>query len=682
MRFLFLILTICSSSAWAQSFLKDVSKIHYLLSQEELDHLKEKHPNGIFSGAIFLPLIKNQEKDIFECEEEKKIEPETRYEILFIGQGSLYPNLNTSVKETIDLNEQPLIGPVGFREIFTAPKDYEFLNSVRGKNYRPVEVGQDYATSSIIRTAQDAFHNRQEATDPKKRESFRVNSELGREVMVATIIQMGAQSEKSDTELAREIGQGLAGIYKTDEEKLNFLQAMMKRLYYAYNDSRNPLSNDAENNPDKKPIPYGDMSMQNVFQAVIADNEFDNGVCNDVAEMAAMIAESMFAGESKDVLVVNSGSHFNLTVTDGKKTTVIDGMSQIQVNNDQMVTRGRADTLLHINKVVDGKLKEIATMDTQLGQVSEAVFRTGKKLLKTSTDVNALVGEIKKINWRNEKNFDEYSVTTGYAQTNHAHVVMVVAKVTSERGPLSSYIGAGVGGEISTDRSVRSNVFVDVKGGSKITLFSYMNPNINFRIATGLDGSFNSSFHDRFSWNVDWLNQINFTAKQNGPKAGYVAAEVESRHSLGSNNWGELTGANSTKFDVMRSLGGMNFYLNSVSASVLAAKPLTDSLKIQASASYLGSNVGQSVSALAGIEIKAPEGVEILVFSGYENDKIAGYQTHNGLLFGVQGATVGAQVKSKEGIKINTRVRGIGSEIMQGNVGLEVPLEIRPRGRE
>ena len=163
-------------------------------------------------------------------------------------------------------------------------------------------------------------------------------------------------------------------------------------MYRNYNSARNPGYNNSTHNPNQVPLPAGDLSLNEMLSAASSFNEFGGGVCNDISEVVAMVGQELFPDH--DVLAVNSGSHFGVVVTDGKEHRIIDGGTQLAMTNQLMLTPEMSPSNLRISKVVDGRMKEIAVVDTQMGQVVEAAFQTGKNLLKTDADISSLMAPL------------------------------------------------------------------------------------------------------------------------------------------------------------------------------------------------------------------------------------------------------------------------------------------------
>jgi hypothetical protein len=122
-------------------------------------------------------------------------------------------------------------------------------------------------------------------------------------------------------------------------------------------------------------------------------------------------------------------------------------------------------------------------------------------------------------------------------------------------------------------------------------------------------------------------------------------------------------------------LKNINFHLNQVNANVGLEKSLSQNVTGLTNLSYQGSNIGQSISALAGMNIKIPSGAQLLVFTGYTNADLAGYQTKHSLLGTPTGAQVGAKYTTKGGVEFGGAVRSISGGKASVNATIKIPLK-------
>lgn len=707
----FILLFLFNFEVRGETFLKDFSTLHRLIAKDEIDKLTVDG-NQPIPGILFTPFIAS---DDCSDEDKEKETNQTQYEVLFIGQAAINSNTNTTSSSEVFNDGIVEMGRYYSRLAFRPEDRYMRMNEKFNTNFRRVEISGNYSKQSILRDAQIGYenysenerHNQETSTDKVYKEKYKwryntpfdAESQMGMELVVERLILSLSQEKGSDEDMIKKMAQGISQVYENDDSKYRALNTLMSRLYSVYNDARNPAHNNKENNPDNKEIPKGSLSFKETILAAKSFDEFGSGVCNDISESVAKVAEQVFP--NKDVLVINSGSHFNLAITDGVNTRVLDGPLQIRMQNDLMLDTNSSVTNLHINKIVNGKLAEIALVDTQVGQVSEAMFNTGKKLMKTSTDVHTVISQFKMRKTHSGSDYEQFSSGVGYAKLNNSHLVMVVAKIEASRGNLSGHFGLGASAQMFpspsiSDRDSSNRFQIELRGGTNINVLHYQNPNVELRIDSGLEASGKiplyadlrtdeelkkaneeRNFGDNFSWAVEWVNRLSLNLKQSGDNPGMILTNVQTRNVLGPDDWGAVTGLSSkvSADGVLQSIPHFRFYLNQINADISAVKPISSALEISASSSYMGSNVGQQIRAVTGLTVKAPDGAEIMIFVGYENNKIPGFMTQNSILFGTQGATMGGEIKTKQGPKIKARFRGIGSQQLEGNLGVEIPID-------
>ncbi len=93
---------------------------------------------------------------------------------------------------------------------------------------------------------------------------------------------------------------------------------------------------------------------------------------------------------------------------------------------------------------------------------------------------------------------------------------------------------------------------------------------------------------------------------------------------------------------------------------------------------YQGSHIGQSLSGLAGVNISPPAGAQILIFTGYTKNDIAGFETKHSLLAAPSGLQLDGKYVSKKGIEIGGAVRGISGK---PSVGIKVKVPFGNSGQ-
>lgn len=526
-------------------------------------------------------------------------------------------------------------------------------------------------SESILTRAKEfwdtGWHSNNQPFDPK--------SSLGREFFIESLVTKSAGSTLSEAELSRQMASAIGSVYTTDAEKYDMLSALSVRLYRNYNTSRNPGYNNSTNNPNNVELPAGDLSLNQMLSAAAAFNEFQGGVCNDITEVVTRVGQDLFP--DKDVLAVNSGSHFGVVVTDGKTHRVIDGGDQLQMTNQLMLDPALSSTNLRISKMDGGALREIAVVDTQMGQVTEAAFQTGKTLLKTDADISSIMSTLKKGN---------FGVTAGAAQLADSQVVIVVAKYENVSDRWRTYVGAGATAQ-DFSGDMANKYQVHFRAGLSHEHLRFVNPRSDLRVSSGVrlggmytiaDGRSPTGGVERvdLSANLDLYNRVDFRYQGARPNSIRYNASLEVEHTLGPTNWGNTTGALSrlNGGDTGTILRNINFHLNQVNVQASAEKLINPNMTAIASAHYQGSNIGQMIDTQLGLQVQAPRGATLLFFTGYTNSQLKGYQTQHSLLGTPSGVQMGVNVRTRSGIEFGTAVRGISGGGASINGRIRIPL--------
>lgn len=646
-------LLVFSTSAFSQDFLRDIEAINQEIGQQELDSYLEKPDEEGVPGPFLQSLMPDPTLNPETVCEEDGEPKNTHYEVVLVSEVN---------SRDAELEILP-----GQRAQFHT-NDLRFLvgsipETMASRGLSPdavVQRARDIWTSGYFNTPSPEF-------DP--------NTALGRELLIESIVHASAKSTLSETDLSRQIASTIGSVYTSEESRFNALSALSLRLYRNYNNARNPGFDNPKNNPFGVELPPGDMTINELMKSSSEFDVFQGGVCNDISEVVAQVGEHLFP--DKDVLTINSGSHFGVLLTDGENHRVIDGGNEFSMANHLMLDPNLTSSNLRINKVVNGEQRQIAVVDTEMGQLTEAAFETGKNLLKTDADISKIVAHLKKNN---------FGVSVGVSSfTDNSNVVIVVAKYENAGEKWRSYIGAGLSAQdFSSD--LASKYQVHFRAGVERNMFSYVNPRTEVNFATGVRASgmytINQPRNDLggvgrldMSGALDVYNRLEVNYGRHNPDGVQVNSSVEVEHTVGPTNWGNTTGALSymEPRDTGTILKNITFHLNQVNANVTAEKRVNDSVTGFTSANYQGSNVGQSVSVMAGLNIRAPAGAQLLVFTGYRDSEIGGFKTQHSLLGGPSGGEIGAQYTTRRGIQFSGGVRGIGdSPVFQGTI--RVPL--------
>lgn len=648
MKVFILSLILLSTQLKAQDFLTDFKNVNQQIGQSTVDnYLKKPTADGV-PGSIFTSLLPAPTGE--ECDE--KGEPKkTHYEVILMSEIS-----TQRTKFEILPGQQAVFNTNSLQTLMT-----QIPENMASKGSDP---------ANILARANDIWKS---GWFDVPSVEFDPRSAMGKELFMESLVHASAQSTLPEKELTSLMARTIAQTYTTDEEKFSMLSAMSLRLYRNYNTARNPGYDNKFNNPFDHDLPAADMTLNDMMKAAANYNDFQGGVCNDISEMVALVGEQLFP--DKDVLVINSGSHFGVVIADGKQNRIIDGGDEMVMQNKLLLDPKMSPTNLRINKMDNGALRQIAVVDTEMGQLTEAAFQTGKTLLKTDADISSLMAHYK------NKNF---GVTVGTGKLSESNVMIVVAKYETSGDKWKSYLGVGATAQSFTQSDRPTKYQVHFRAGVERNMFRYVNESTEINLATGLrmNGMYALNQNQSsgvqlvdMSMGLDMANRLDVNWGKHNPQGLQIKSSIEVEHSAGLRNWGNAQGALSyiEVKDVPTVLKNMNFHLNQINADVTAEKKIKPNMTAFVNTHYQGSNIGQSVSALAGLNIQAPSGAQILVFTGYTNNKLPGYQTQHGLLASPSGFQVGGKYTTRRGIEFGGAVRSIsGKPSVQATI--KVPL--------
>jgi hypothetical protein len=647
----FILVSLLSIHAFSQNFFEDTEAITHFMGRNELDRYMSGDRKDGINGSYLLSFKPQFNLDLASsCLKEKQ--KESRYELILVSSFNNQPT--TMTKMATQLN-------------YFSKSELKWMYQYFSKNFIQATLNKD----SVSQLAVDIWKSGYLATPSKE---FNPNSYLGKDLITEGILYTASKSNLNEKDLARSIADTIAGIYTTDEEKYQALSKLSARLYLNYNNPRNPGSNNSTLNPDNKDLPPGDLSLNQMFSAASNFDPMGGGVCNDISESIIMIGQELFP--NKDVLAVNSGTHFGVVLSSGKENRVIDGWYSYKMNHKLILDPTLSSTNLRLSNVTDGKLKEIAVVDTEMGQVVEKAFSTGKNLLKTDADISSLMAHLKK---------DHMTITAGSASLSDSKVLIVVAKYENISDKWRTYAGSGLSSQMF-ENQIETKYQFHLKAGAERNIVHFISPRSSLNVSTGfrLSGMYalgqpkapnGSVSRIEMSGALDQYNRLDFNYGNQDRTGFQLRSSVEVEHTLGPTSWGELTGRLSSveSSDTIPVLKNMSFHLNQVNADVSAENKINQDVGYYANVHYQGSNIGQSLNLIAGITVQAPNDAEILIFTGYLNSDIKGFETQNSLLANPSGIQAGIQYKTKSGIQTSAKVRGIaGKESVEATI--KVPL--------
>jgi hypothetical protein len=647
----FILVSLLSIHAFSQNFFEDTEAITNFMGRNELDRYMSSDRKDGINGSYLLSLKPQFKLDLAStCLTEKQ--KDSRYELILVSSFNNQPSSMTKMATQSN-----------YFSVYGLKSMYRYYS----KNFIQASLNKD----SVSKLAEEIWYSGKLPTPSK---DFDPNSILGKDLITEGILYTASKSNLNEKDLAKSIADTIAGIYTTDEEKYQALSKLSARLYLNYNDPRNPGSNNSTLNPENIELPPGDLSLNQMFRAASNFDPMSGGVCNDISESIIMIGQELFP--NKDVLAVNSGTHFGVVLSSGKENRVIDGWYSYKMDNKLILDPTLSSTNLRLSNVSDGKLKEIAVVDTEMGQVVEKAFSTGKNLLKTDADISSLMAHLKK---------DHMTITAGSASLSDSKVLIVVAKYENISDKWKTYAGTGLSSQMF-ENQIETKYQFHLKTGVERNLVHFISPRSSLNVSSGLrlsgmyalgqpkapDGSVSRI---EMSGALDQYNRLDFNYGKKDLTGFQLRSSVEVEHTLGPSSWGELTGRLSSveSSDTMPVLKNMSFHLNQINADVSAENKINQDIGYYTNVHYQGSNIGQSINLISGITVQAPNDAEILIFTGYLNSDIKGFETQNSLLGNPSGIQAGVQYKTKDGIQTGATVRGIaGKESVEATI--KVPL--------
>ena len=227
----------------------------------------------------------------------------------------------------------------------------------------------------------------------------------------------------SEDKLVGNIADMAQKVYGDDENaKLRFLSDLSHDLYRNYNFNRLPGGNASG---DKAVT--GALSLNQMMNARVKVDNVKGGVCTDISAGMARLAEKMF--KDKEIFVVNQGIHFGLMVTDGKTHKFVDGSAFFEQKNNLLLLKDQPQSLnLRMNRLKNGKLEQVAVLDSQLGEILSKTIDPSRMTLSaglTPSTVSGMIESIKKEK-KNSTVTKSYSVIAG--DLDQAQFIAVVAK--------------------------------------------------------------------------------------------------------------------------------------------------------------------------------------------------------------------------------------------------------------
>ena len=480
----------------------------------------------------------------------------------------------------------------------------------------------------------------------------------------------------SDGEIATRIA-GAMQAYSPDKEiRLQLLTNLSEFLYDNYNDERNPLQHTG-----KDPIATENLSLSHLINAAAAENEKQGGVCNDINQALAQVAEKLFPKE--DVFTINNGSHYALLMSDeGKVRTIINQDERMTGKGDITIDPEMPTTNTRIAKVDNGVMREVTVAETELGQVFRMTAGEGTRIIQTGYRPSLLFTEFEK---------GKNALGAGVAQTSNSEVLVLVAKHKGKLLGFESFTQVGGGVQRLHQSEAPVNVVVSLQQNLTRQVFQYVGPGVTIRGTSGIqiDASYGrnlnpdavGSWYPSFSGNFQTRNAIDFRTTPKNLKAPVFTGRAEVDHFFGFTNVGAHHGAMSAPGwnGIKRTFDHTGLILNQVNAQGAMHVPIKAGMSSITKVDYQGTAIGQVVGITTGLSVQAPLGVRVYAFVGYQNGNLGGYQSQNNLLNAPTGGQGGLRLQTKGGTNVSGSIQGVGgNQGVQGNVKVGIPIRKRP----
>lgn len=521
----------------------------------------------------------------------------------------------------------------------------------------------ELSSEGVFNDAKDTYYK-----DYGNQEEFNQNTKSFDKYFRESLLRSMAKSELDDHELAKISAEIIGKAFSDQEDRYEFLSSIADYLGSNYNMPRNPNHNNSTNNPDNIELPEGDLSLKQIVDAAIKRDIYSGGVCNDVAENIAIIGKYLFPDQ--DVLTLTTGSHFVTIFSDGKKTRVINYGSLSSNENGLGVYTSTLETNTRVSKVDDkGQLKQIAILDTQTGELVKTAFDSKESLLRSGPQFDKVAAIVKKVVETQKK---QQSYTYGFAtgKLDDQQALVIAARYDVKKKNNNFY--AGIGTSVHNTKILqRTLAGIHIKAGYERNQILYKNENANFEFLGGVHLS--GSKVGRVAGSIDINNKLSYAGQS---KSGFKSQlSLETQHSLGPKSWGYTTGNASevTMKGVGNIIKNMRFHYNQVLLDMALQKDINKNLALGANFNSRISPVGSHVSFTPQLLITKPNGVEIVIFSGYEK-KFKGTSTQHNILPDPEGGIAGVDIKMRN-VVFGASVRGIGSApFASGSV--KVPLNL------
>lgn len=542
---------------------------------------------------------------------------------------------------------------------------------------------------SLIKKFMINVINENTFSDYYKISEINLNDQFHRSLFLESIMKISIINDIPSHQQAESLANLIMDTFNKTEDRFDFLSLIAERLYDNYNDARNPFGSNQQTNPKNVALPKGIMTQSQLFKAAFEKDIFQGGVCNDIAHVIAEVGEKIFP--ELDVLVISGGTHIGTIFTDGETTRVIDDDKQmitkniISLHND--ITHA---TNIRVSKVVDGKLKEIAILETEQGLLINSALSIDRPTISTSWPRDKVLGQVKKV-IETKKSKKELILSTAAANLSRSKMMVIAGKfdLRTKNDKRHFYTGLALANQVpDVEQTLKNGAgSIHLRIGFEEKFILYSHPRVKLEFVGGIhgEGGFGVERHL-----FDYAGTINLEKSlraQYIPKSESglsVQSKVSVLRSYGPKDYGETTGSLS-KFSISnlpRFFSAMRFNLNNVVFDTKVQKKINSKMSAQGGLTYQGSNIGQNIESNAGVSILSNSKYhQLYVYVGYDNSELKGYKTQHNLLAGFNGGKVGLNYQHKKGAQFEFSLRAIGASKENSNysASLKVPLYSSPK---
>jgi hypothetical protein len=488
-----------------------------------------------------------------------------------------------------------------------------------------------------------------------------------RSLLLETLLKMSYENAIDEKLLPIKLSQIIGEAFINEEARYDFLSLMADRLYQNYNDARNPFNNNTVTNPNDEILPEGNISISNLFKAAFENDIYRGGVCNDIAQVVADIGQHLFP--DKDVLVISGGTHIGTIITDGETSRVIDGGSQLVTHNMLSLHPNITHASnIRISKVVNGKLREIAILDTEQGLLVKSALGIDKDTISTNWPMNKIITQVSKV-IETKKMKKEFSLSTAAAELSRSNMFVIAGKVDLTKKSRHAFAGVAYGHQTSPGIDTLDNgdgsIHVHIGYDRKYVLYAHPRLKLEFVSGFYAQGNFGLKRH-RFdtAGTIESEKALNVQFKPKDESGLKIDSKVTLISSLGPKDYGKTTGILS-KFqlsDLPKFALGMIYHLNQFVVNTKVEKNINSRLSAQGQFLYQGTHVGQNIESNLGVTILSKnKNHQFYAFLGYDNSDLKGYKTRNNLLAGYTGGKLGVQYQNNSGTRLELSLREIGN---------------------